>query len=316
MARLQLLGGITLAVILAVGVPVGVLFRLAHGELHQVLRQDGGKRADHLGRVHRQHGDDQRPLGGQIAPRDGDPRGRCARADEDRAAHLAVERMSLHRTQLRGDGHRVVPADGKITAQDEAAPPPVTERGDGKGDRRLAGDAVGSQPQIDILGELEADFRLAEAGRCGAGLREAELRGHRQQPVDLHRRGRVAHIGGAHARLEHRAELVTAYGPVSDLAGIALRRIYELPRHGRLPVVQRQSGTERGARHGALELACERQDPVGREGCLRQAFEGQRHSGRFRGTGFLRDLRSFSPTLRFQGADHRVPQPDQADGIK
>ena len=313
----QIPGGVALAS-LAVGVPVGILLRLAHGELHEVLRQDRGQRADDHGRVHRQHGDDQRALGGQVAPGNGDLRGRRARSDEHRAAHFMFEGVPFRRAQPRGDDDCVGLADGKLAAQGEAAPPPMLARDDGEGRGRLAGDAAGGQLQVDILCELEIDFGLTEARRDGAGLGEAEDRGHRQQRVGSRRRRRVACVGGTDARLEDRAEAVAAHGRQRlNLAGVALRRVDELPRHGGLAVVQRQPGAERGPLHGSLELAGERQEPVGREGGLRQTLEDERHGGGCRGGGgIILDVRCFGRALRFRGAKPRVPHPDPARGIE
>ena len=225
--------------------------------------------------------------------------------------------MPFRRAQPRGDDDRVGLADGKIAAQGEAAPPPVLARDDGEGRGRLAGDAAGGQPQVDILCELEIDFGLAEARRDGTGLGEAEDRGHRQQRVGPRRRRRVARVGGPDARLQDCAEAVAGHGRQRlDLAGVALRRADELPRHGGVAVVQRQPGAERGPLHAGLELAGERQEPVGREGGLRQALEDERHGGgRRNGGGIVRAGRR-GRAVRLRGAEPRVPHPDPAGGIE
>ena len=238
--------------------------RFAHGELHQILRQNGAQRTNDLGRVDGQNGDNQCAHRRQVATGNVNTHGRRPLVDEDGTPDLEVELVAAGGAQFRVENQGVGLAHRKTALQDETAAPGKRPNRERNG--RVTGDTGAGLFDIDGLGEFEVNSRLAEAGRRGGGLRKAKLRGHRQECLDTLGGRLEARVGGAHAGSQNGRDAITGHGDIGLNLGVAVLGVAdEAPGDGDSLGRQFQTLRERWPLDGGGKLTTDRQQAVGRK---------------------------------------------------
>lgn len=278
-ARRQLLRQ---ALVVAGAVPALIALGLAHGELHQVLRQNPRHRAHHQRRVDRLDRHGEPPLRRQVAALHAERDRRPAVRDQNRAPGLLLQLVAVDRAQVRVEDQRVRLAGLERAGQVQALAPPLC-RSHRKRHLRRAGDQRPGRFDVRRLREADADLRMAERRGVGLRLGEPELRNHRQQ--ELRRLGRRGVFRGVrpHAKLHAHGDAIPFHRPLGlHHARFPARLPDKAPSQSLALYLERKPFGERLPVDAAAEARLHRQLPLRGERHLLQPRQPQRLGGRRR----------------------------------